>query len=40
MLVGAPTIPRLVDLVQAFNGVVVQQFTKRAEKLLSDSMHL
>ena len=28
----APPIPRLVDLVHAFNGVVVEQFKKRVEK--------
>ena len=36
----APPIPRLVDLVHAFNGVVVRQFKKRVEKLLSDSIPL
>ena len=36
----APPIPRLVDLVHAFNGVVVEQFRKRVEKLLSDSIPL
>ena len=36
----APPIPRLVDLVHAFNGVVVEQFKKRVEKLLSDSIPL
>ena len=36
----APPIPRLVDLVHAFNGVVVEQFKKRVEKLLSDSILL
>ena len=29
--------PRLVDLVHAFEGVVVEQFKKRLEKLLSHS---
>ena len=38
--VDAPPIPRLVDLVHAFNGVVVDQFKKRVEKLLSDSIPL
>ena len=28
----APPIPRLVDLVQAFNGVVVEQFKKKGRK--------
>ena len=36
----APPIPRLVDLVHAFIGVVVEQFKKRLEKLLSDSILL
>ena len=36
----APPIPRLVDLVHAFNGVVVEQFKKKVEKLLSDSIPL
>ena len=36
----APPIPRLVDLVHAFNGVVVEQFKKRLEKLRSDSILL
>ena len=36
----APPIPRLVDLVHAFNGVVVEQFKKIVEKLLSDSVPL
>ena len=36
----APPIPRLVDLVHAFKGVVVEQFKKRLEKLLSDSILL
>ena len=36
----APPIPRLVDLVHVFKGVVVEQFTKRLEKLLSDSILL
>ena len=36
----APPIPRLVDLVHAFNGVVVEQFKKKLEKLLSDSILL
>ena len=36
----APPIPRLVDLLHAFNGVVVEQFRKRVEKLLSDSIPL
>ena len=36
----APPIPRLVDLVHAFNGVVVEQFKKRVERLLSDSIPL
>ena len=36
----APPIPRLVDLVHAFNGVVVEQFKRRVEKLLSDSIPL
>ena len=35
----APPIPRLVDLVHAFNGVVVEQFKKRVEEL-SDSIPL
>ena len=38
--VDAPPIPRLVDLVHAFNGVVVEQFKERVEKLLSDSILL
>ena len=36
----APPIPCLVDLVHAFNGVVVEQFKKGAENLLSDSILL
>ena len=36
----APPISRLVDLVHAFNGVVVEQFEKRVEKLLSNSSSL
>ena len=36
----APPIPRLVDPVHAFNGVVVEHFKKRVEKLLSDSIPL
>ena len=36
----APPIPRLVDLVHVFKGVVVEQFKKRVEKLLSDSIPL
>ena len=36
----APPIPRLVDLVHVFTGVVVKQFKKRVEKLLSDSILL
>ena len=36
----APPIPRLVDLVHAFNRVVVEQFEKRVEKLPSDSIPL
>ena len=36
----APPIHRLVDLVHAFNGVVVEQFKKRLEKLRSDSILL
>ena len=36
----APPIPRLVDLVHVFKGVVVEQFKKRLEKLLSDSILL
>ena len=36
----APPIPRLVDLVHAFNRVVVEQFEKRVEKLPSDSTPL
>ena len=36
----APPIPRLVDLVQAFEGVVVEQFKKGLEKLFSDSIIL
>ena len=36
----APPIPRLVDLVHAFKGVVVEQYKKRLEKLLSDSILL
>ena len=36
----APRIPRLVDLVHAFEGVVVEQFKKSLEKLLSDSILL
>ena len=35
-----PPIPRLVDLVHAFNGVVVEHFRKRVEKHLSDSILL
>ena len=31
---------RLVDLVHALKGVVVEQFEKRVEKLLSDSILL
>ena len=31
---------RLVDLVHEFKGVVVEQFKKRLEKLLSDSILL
>ena len=38
--VDAPPIPRLVDLVHVFKGVVVEQFKKRLEKLLSDSIPL
>ena len=30
----APPIPRLVDLVHVFKGVVVEQCEKRAEKVL------
>ena len=36
----APPIPRLVDLVHVFKGLVVEQFKKRLEKLLSDSILL
>ena len=36
----APPIPRLVDLVHVFKGVVVEQFKKRLEKLLSNSIPL
>ena len=36
----APPIPHLMDLVHAFNGVVVEQFKKRVGKLLSDSILL
>ena len=36
----APPIPRLVDLVHVFKGVVVEQYKKRLEKLLSDSILL
>ena len=36
----APPIPRFVDLVHAFKGVVVEQVKKRVEKLLSDSILL
>ena len=36
----APPIPRLVDLVHVFKGVVVEQFKKTLEKLLSDSILL
>ena len=36
----APPIPCFVDLVHAFKGVVVEQFKKRLEKLLSDSILL
>ena len=36
----APPIPRLVDLVHVFKGVVVEQCEKRAEELLSDSFLL
>ena len=36
----APPIPRLMDLVHVFKGVVVEQFKKRVEKLLSDSIPL
>ena len=38
--VHAPPIPRLVDLVHAFNGEVVGHLKKRVEKLLSDSILL
>ena len=31
-------MPRLVDLVHVFKGVVVEQFKKRLEKLFSDSI--
>ena len=34
--VDAPPILRLMDVVHLFNGVVVEQFKKRSEKLLSD----
>ena len=36
----APPIPRFVDLVHMFKGVVVEQLRKRVEKLLSDSILL
>ena len=36
----APPIPRIVDLVHAFRGMVVEQFKKRLEKLFSDSILL
>ena len=36
----APPIPRLVDLVDAFKGVVMEQFKRRLKKLLSDSILL
>ena len=36
----APPIPRLVDRVHVFNGVVVEQFKKSLEKLPSDSIRL
>ena len=36
----AQPIPRLVDLVHVFTGVVVEQCEKRPEKLLSDSILL
>ena len=38
--VGAPPVPRLVNLVHAFNGVVVEQFKKSVEKLFDDSILL
>ena len=37
---AASPIPRLVDLVHAFKGVLVEQFKKRLEKLLSNSILL
>ena len=36
----APPILSLVDRVHAFNGVVVEQFEKRVENILSDSIRL
>ena len=36
----APPIPRLVDLVHVFTGLVVEQFKKGLEELLSDSILL
>ena len=36
----APPTPCLVDLVHAFKGVVLEQFKKRLEELLSDSILL
>ena len=36
----APPIPRLVDLVHVFKGVLVEQFKKRLEEILSDSILL
>ena len=35
-----PPIPRLMDLVHAFNGIAVEQFKERFEKLFSDSILL
>ena len=40
IFVDAPPIPCLVDLVHALNGVVVEQFKKKLEKLFSDSILL
>ena len=36
----APLFPRLVDLVHAFNGVNMEQFKRRVEKLLNESILL
>ena len=38
--VDAPPIPHLVNLLHAFDGIVAEQFKKRVEKVLSDSILL